>query len=87
MKRAEQHVIERTHPQFRTIDGDGLWRRRTSGIWPAKVANQVLAQLHRAWIAFFEAMESYQEHPERFRGRPGLPKILILICLWRLIRA
>ena len=23
MKRAEQHVIERTHPQFRAIDGTG----------------------------------------------------------------
>ena len=34
MKRAEQHVIERTHPQFRAIDRDGLWRRRTSGTWP-----------------------------------------------------
>ena len=43
---------------------------------PAKVAKQVLVQLHRAWIAFFEAMEVYQEHPERFRGRPGLPKYL-----------
>jgi putative transposase len=40
---------------------------------PAKVANQVLVQVHEAWKAFFEAMEVYRAHPERFRGRPGLP--------------
>ncbi len=43
---------------------------------PAKVANQVLVQVHEAWKAFFEAMEVYRAHPERFRGRPGLPKYL-----------
>ncbi len=43
---------------------------------PAKVANQVLLQLHGAWTAFFEAMEEYREHPQRFLGRPGLPKYL-----------
>jgi putative transposase len=43
---------------------------------PAKVANQVLIQLHDAWKAFFEAMEAYREHPELFRGRPNLPKYL-----------
>ena len=127
MKRAEQHVIERTHPQFRAIDqmalaSKNLWNLanyyvRQSFLFqqkylnntaifhivkqteaytalPAKVANQVLVQLHRAWIAFFEAMEVYQEHPERFRGRPGLPKYLhktqgrnLLVfelgCIWK----
>jgi putative transposase len=40
---------------------------------PAKVSNQVLIQLHTAWIAFFEAMEKWREHPEQFTGRPKLP--------------
>jgi putative transposase len=127
MKRAEQHVIERTHPQFRAIDqmalaSKNLWNLanyyvRQSFLFqqkylnntaifhvvkqteaytalPAKVANQVLVQLHRAWSAFFEAMEVYQEHPERFQGRPGLPKYLhksqgrnLLVfelgCIWK----
>jgi hypothetical protein len=43
---------------------------------PAKVANQVLLQLHQAWTAFFEAMQVYREIPEKFQGRPGLPKYL-----------
>ena len=43
---------------------------------PAKVANQVLLQLHHAWTAFFAAMEAYREDPARFTGRPKLPKYL-----------
>ena len=61
---------------------------------PAKVANQVLLQLHGAWSAFFAAMEEYREHPARFRGRPGLPKyrhktkgrnllVFELGCIWK----
>jgi putative transposase len=41
---------------------------------PRKVSNQVLIQLDQAWTAFFEAVEAYREHPERFTGRPKLPK-------------
>src|SRR5215470_11163426 len=41
---------------------------------PRKVSNQVLIQLDKAWTAFFEAVEAYREHPERFTGRPRLPK-------------
>ena len=127
MKRVEQHVIERSHPQFRAIDqlalaSKNLWNLanyqvRQSFIFghtylsntaifhlikhtdayqalPAKVANQVLKQLHEAWQSFFEAMEVYREHPERFRGKPGLPKYLhktrgrnLLVfelgCIWK----
>ena len=40
---------------------------------PRKVSNQVLLQLHKAWVSFFEAMEGWREHPEQFTGRPKLP--------------
>src|SRR6266571_8144679 len=40
---------------------------------PAKVSNQVLIQLDKAWTGFFEANEAYNEHPEQFTGRPKLP--------------
>ena len=127
MRRVEQHVIEKRHPQFRAIDemalsSKNLWNLanyhvRQAFIFqqqyltntavfhllkaadayqalPAKVANQVLLQLHQAWTAFFEAMEEYREHPGRFQGRPGLPKYLhktqgrnLLIfelgCIWK----
>ncbi len=29
---------------------------------PRKVSNQVLLQLHKAWVSFFEAMEAWREH-------------------------
>src|SRR5260221_7888896 len=109
MRRVEQHVIEKSHPQFRAIDemalaSKNLWNLanyhvRQSFIFqqkyltttalfhllkatdayqalPAKVANQVLLQLHQAWTAFFKAMEEYRDHPGRFQGGPGLPKYL-----------
>jgi putative transposase len=41
---------------------------------PRKVSNQVLLQLHTAWIAFFAATAEYAQHPEKFVGRPKLPK-------------
>jgi putative transposase len=61
---------------------------------PSKVANQVLLQLHRAWVSFFEAMKVYGEHPEKFTGRPKLPNYLhktqgrnLLVfelgCIWK----
>ena len=40
---------------------------------PRKVSNQVLLQLHKAWVGFFAAMEKWHEHPEQFTGRPNLP--------------
>jgi putative transposase len=40
---------------------------------PAKVSNQVLIQLHKAWIAFFEAMKAWRLDPSKFLGRPKLP--------------
>jgi putative transposase len=51
-------------------------------------------QVHHAWQAFFEAMEVYRAHQERFRGRPGLPRdrhktrgrnllVFELGCIWK----
>ena len=41
---------------------------------PAKVANSILILLHKNWVSFFEALESYKADPSRFTGRPKLPK-------------
>jgi hypothetical protein len=41
---------------------------------PAKVSQQVLMQLHRNWIAFFEECKAYKEDPSKFTGRPKMPK-------------
>jgi putative transposase len=41
---------------------------------PRKVSNQVLLQVHKAWVAFFAAMQAWRDHPEQSTGRPKLPK-------------
>src|SRR5260370_20883512 len=41
---------------------------------PAKVSQQVLRQLADAWENYFQACAAYQEHPEKLRGHPKLPK-------------
>lgn len=41
---------------------------------PAKVAQQVLKLLDKNWQSFFAAHAEWHEHPERFLGRPKLPK-------------
>jgi putative transposase len=61
---------------------------------PAKVANQVLIQLHQAWTSFFEASAAYHADPSKFTGRPKLPKykhktegrnllVFELGCIWK----
>jgi putative transposase len=40
---------------------------------PAKVSQQVLRSLDKAWKSFFAAMREWREHPEKFLGRPKLP--------------
>ena len=41
---------------------------------PRKVSQQVLRILAQNWKSFFEANKAYQEMPEKFTGRPKLPK-------------
>jgi putative transposase len=41
---------------------------------PAKVAQQVLKLLDKNWTAWEEAISQWREHPEKFLGRPALPK-------------
>ena len=43
---------------------------------PAQVNQQVLEKLCEAFDSFFAAAKEYKEHPEKFSGRPGLPKYL-----------
>lgn len=41
---------------------------------PAKVSQQILMVLERNWKSYFEAIREYGEHPEKFTGKPSLPK-------------
>jgi putative transposase len=41
---------------------------------PRKVSNGILRQLNKAWRSFRAAKKEWHEHPEKFLGRPQLPK-------------
>jgi putative transposase len=41
---------------------------------PAKVSQQVLRGLDRNWKSFFQALSEFKNHPDRFLGRPKIPK-------------
>ena len=41
---------------------------------PRKVSQQVLRVLAQNWQSFFEASKAYKEAPNKFTGRPKLPK-------------
>ena len=41
---------------------------------PCKVSNDILRQLHKNWVAFFEGCTAYKQDPSKFTGRPKLPK-------------
>lgn len=41
---------------------------------PSKVSQQVLMQLCRNWKAHVAAMKEYAKHPDRFLGKPRLPR-------------
>lgn len=41
---------------------------------PAKVAQQVLIVLDKNWKSFFAAQKEFKDNPNKFNGRPKLPK-------------
>lgn len=41
---------------------------------PAKVSQQVLLRLHESWQSFFAACTEYKEKPQKFLGKPKIPK-------------
>ncbi len=50
-----------------------MQRHEAYKVLPAKVSQQVLRQLDKAWESYVEACESYKEDPSKFRGHPKLP--------------
>jgi len=41
---------------------------------PAKVSQQVLMKLNDNWKSFFEAIKDYKNNPQKYLGKPKLPK-------------
>ena len=56
----QMHQLMKSHPAYKAL--------------PAKVSQQVLRTLDKNWQSFFRAIAEWGEHPEKFLGRPCLPK-------------
>ncbi len=41
---------------------------------PSQTAQQILKLLDKNWKSFFNSMKEWKEHPEKYQGRPRLPK-------------
>lgn len=41
---------------------------------PAKVSSQVLRLLEKNWKSFFKAIKDWKKHPDKYLGRPRLPR-------------
>jgi putative transposase len=41
---------------------------------PRKVSNDILRQLDKIWRSFRNGLKEWHEHPEKFTGRPQIPK-------------
>src|SRR6266566_2464552 len=40
---------------------------------PRKVSNSILIQIDKNWKAFRESLKEWDEHPEKFKGKPKIP--------------
>jgi putative transposase len=56
----QMHQLMKAHPAYQAL--------------PRKVSQQVLRTLDKNWQSFFRAIAEWREHPEKFLGRPCLPK-------------
>jgi len=43
---------------------------------PRKVSNQTLMMLDRNWKSFFKSIKDYVKHPNKYTGKPSLPRYL-----------
>ena len=41
---------------------------------PAQTAQQILRLIEKDWKSFFKANQQFKKHPEKFTGKPNLPK-------------
>ena len=54
---------------YRTVKGMDCYQAL-----PRKVSNQVLIQLQTSWSSFFKGLAAWKKEPDKFLGRPRLPK-------------
>jgi putative transposase len=72
-----QAYIHENHHIITYTDLDKLMRATAEyRALPAKVAQWVVKQVDAAWSSYFAAVAEWNQHPEKFKGHPKLPKYL-----------
>jgi putative transposase len=69
----QKFIFEGVYLNYQTMD-KLMQSHETYKALPTKVSQQVLKLLDKNWRSFFEACKAYKEEPEKFTGRPKLPK-------------
>src|SRR5262249_12080756 len=65
-------LLEGEYLNYNTMDKVMQKHEAYRGL-PTKVAQEVVKQVHEAWVSYFEACDAYREHPEKFTGHPRIP--------------
>ncbi len=66
-------IYAKTYSNYNLLD-KALKQTQEYKALPAKVAQQVLRVLERNWSSFFAALSEWKKMPDKFTGRPKLPK-------------
>ncbi len=69
----QSFIFEQTHLNYNSIQKLVQGTTPYQAL-PAKVSQQVLMVLSKNWKSFLAANQVYQSTPEKFLGRPKLPK-------------
>ncbi len=69
----QSFIFEQTYLNYNSIQKIGQGSTPYQAL-PAKVSQQVLMVLSKNWKSFLAANQVYQSTPEKFLGRPKLPK-------------
>jgi IS605 OrfB family transposase len=69
----QKFIFERVYFNYQTMD-KLMQSHEAYKALPTKVSQQVLKLLDKNWQSFFESCKVYKECPEKFTGRPKLPK-------------
>ncbi|WP_293085357.1 transposase [Okeania sp. SIO3B5] len=48
---------------------------------PTKVSKQIIRRLDSAWSSYFSALKTWQKQPNKFLGKPKIPKYKHKTCM------
>ena len=69
----QEFINQRSYLNYNTIQKQ-LQNHDDYKLLPAKVSQQVLKLLDKNWISFFRSIKDFKINPNKYKGRPKLPK-------------